>query len=53
MKHYYEVVLSSSEDWMQSSIMLNLSHKKRGKRSGKYVWKRLCDLIAASLVCTF
>ena len=49
MKHYYEIFLSANEDWMQSSVMLNLRHAKKGKRSGKYVWKRYVDLVAQSL----
>ena len=44
MKHFYEVFLSAKEDWMKSSVMMNVSSKKRGKRSGRYVWKRYMDL---------
>ena len=45
MKHFYEVFISSQEDWMNSSIMINVSHKKKGKRKGKHVWKKFEELV--------
>ena len=45
MKHYYEVFISSQEDWMSSSIMVNVLHKKNKKRKGKNVWRKFEDLV--------
>ncbi|CAE7566086.1 unnamed protein product, partial [Symbiodinium sp. CCMP2456] len=40
-----QVFLSAKEDWMKSSIMMNISSKKRGKRTGLYVWKKYAELM--------
>ena len=52
MKHFYEMFLSASEDWDQSSIMYNVRRRSGKRKCGKYVWKTLQALKDEQLGCT-
>ena len=49
MKHFYEMFLTSGENWGKSSAMINLRSNNKKKKLGKYVWKRFIDLVAEQL----
>ena len=49
MRHLFEMFVTSHEDWMQSSLVLNSRNKAARRRRGTYVWKMMKDLIAAPL----
>ena len=49
MRMMYEMFITSNEDWMQSSIMMNVKSKTKGKRRGKHVWKKYIELVEEPL----
>ena len=40
MRHFYEMYVSAGESWMRSSVMVNIRNRTKGKKTGKYVWKK-------------
>ena len=53
MRSMYEMFLTSSEDWMQSSIMVNIRNRQKGKKTGKFVWKKFETLRDELLSCSY
>ena len=46
MRHLFEMFVTSDEDWMNSSLVVNSRNKASRRRRGTYVWKLMKDLIA-------
>ncbi|CAE7370158.1 unnamed protein product, partial [Symbiodinium sp. CCMP2456] len=40
MRHFYEMYVTAGENWLQSSVMVNIRNSSKGKKIGKYVWKK-------------
>ena len=51
MRHMYEQFISAGEDWQYSSIVMNCRTTTKGRKTGKYVWKRYQDLVDQPLRC--
>ena len=49
MRHLFEIFVTSNEDWMQSSLVINSRNRQARKRRGTYVWKLMKDLIEKPL----
>ncbi|CAJ1459280.1 unnamed protein product, partial [Effrenium voratum] len=46
MRHLFEMYISSGENWLRSSLVLNCRSSSKNTRFGKYVWKTYADLVA-------
>ena len=53
MRHLFEVFVSSNENWLQSSIVLNSRKKLAKRRRGKFIWITVEDLIKKQLACIY
>ena len=51
MRHFYEMYVSANENWLQSSVMVNIRNSSKGKKTGKYVWKQWQKLAEECFSC--
>ena len=51
MRHFYEMYMSCGGNWQHSSVMLNIRNRSKGKKTGKYVWKKWETLAKERLGC--
>ena len=49
MRHLFEMFVTSDEDWMQSSLVLNSRTRAARRRRGTYVWRTMQELIEKPL----
>ena len=49
MRHMHEMFISSGEDWMTSSLVMNARRRNGRKKQGTYIWVKYAALEAQLL----